>query len=99
MCSWSRLSKRLEIANLTRASSTHQYRPFLPNSLGSTRLQTRTNAAAAASDAAKKLDTNLVLVEAPLPRSSGRSGGSTIVRHAVNMDAAALKLLVTWSAR
>jgi len=45
-------------------------------------------------DAVKKLDTSRVCVAVLSPRSSGRSGESTTVRPAVNMNGAALKLAV-----
>ena len=58
--------------------------------------QTPTNAVAAISVAAMKLDTSPELVRAPLQRSSGRSGGSTTACHAVNTHDGELKRVATW---
>ena len=57
--------------------------------------QTRTNAAAATSDAAKKPDTSQALAPDLLPRSSGHFGGNTIVRRAASMDGAEASLADT----
>ena len=46
-------------------------------------------------DAAMKLDTSQALAPDLLPRNSGRSGGNTTVRPAVNMDGATARLAAT----
>jgi len=57
----------------------------------------RTSAVAATSGAVKKLDTSQVLAPNLSQRGSGRFGGSTTVRLAVNMRGAVPKPVGTWS--
>src|SRR5262249_39482662 len=68
-----------------------------PNSLGSMKRQTQTNAVAAIFDAAKKLVIKPEHVRALWPRSSGRFAGSTTVHPAVNMDGVVPKRVGRWS--
>ena len=56
----------------------------------------RTSAAVAMFDTTKELNIDQPLAHDLLPRSSGRFGGSTIVRHAGNMSGAEVRVGATW---